>query len=514
MVIVSIGVVLLAMGFGWLAPLPAGAASPTVSTKGSVTCGGGEDLCVSPIDVGLNTAPAFPAVTLTGALGLVPGDDLSSASVAASGPMAPHGPTIRFSVDEGATSLIPLGYNLTTESAAGEAAADIFRAGIIAGVQSLEVDGDGTITVGPFAGLGLSEPADDVDAIVACDLSKFPPGSPVWFTLGPGSPTLAALGATSADILTAPLGGGAITVAAPAATHGLGPGDVIDGLAYDGTTFWFSLAPGSPGLGSAGPADILSSAGVVEISALHLGVATGNVDAFDLGEEDFFDPDTVNAACDNCPLVPNNDQVDTDGDGAGDACDPCPGDPADACLCPPAPMAGCTGPSERGVLALKDRSPSRRDQLRWVWARGSPMPLAALGDPASGSTVYALCLYDQSDAGASSTLVHESRIGPGGLCGGKPCWKATPAGFQYRDPDGTTGIKILKLRSDAAGGTSKIKVVGKGVALGFAAPPALDLPLEQDGNVTAQLLNSDGFCWEAVYSDSKRNTTESFKAKP
>ncbi|HEY2775004.1 MAG TPA: thrombospondin type 3 repeat-containing protein [Candidatus Binatia bacterium] len=41
------------------------------------------------------------------------------------------------------------------------------------------------------------------------------------------------------------------------------------------------------------------------------------------------DADGVPNAMDNCPTVPNPDQLDSDGDLAGDACDPCPHDPLD-----------------------------------------------------------------------------------------------------------------------------------------------------------------------------------------
>jgi len=40
------------------------------------------------------------------------------------------------------------------------------------------------------------------------------------------------------------------------------------------------------------------------------------------------DEDTVADVCDNCPLLPNQAQIDSDGDGQGDPCDSCPLDPA------------------------------------------------------------------------------------------------------------------------------------------------------------------------------------------
>jgi hypothetical protein len=47
-------------------------------------------------------------------------------------------------------------------------------------------------------------------------------------------------------------------------------------------------------------------------------------DGVTLSYTDDIDQDGIADALDNCPFVPNRDQLDTDGDGVGDACDNCP----------------------------------------------------------------------------------------------------------------------------------------------------------------------------------------------
>jgi hypothetical protein len=93
----------------------------------------------------------------------------------------------------------------------------------------------------------------------------------------------------------------------------------------------------------------------------------------------------------------------------------------------------------------------------------------------------------------------------GGLCGGKPCWKALPGrGHRYKDRDRTPD-GLLKVLLKTSAGDATLKVKGKGARL-----PAVSLPFTQDPAVTVQLVGADA-CWQTRHEPpAKRNHAARF----
>ncbi len=170
--------------------------------------------------------------------------------------------------------------------------------------------------------------------------------------------------------------------------------------------------------------------------------------------------------------------------------------------CLPTPDTGCRLPAQSGKaqFQLADKSPDSKDRLQWKWLKGTLTTVADFGMPLT-STDYALCVYD------AGTLVAKMKIPAGGTCAGKPCWKAKPTGFAYKDKDLTPdGIAQVILKAGATG-KAKIQVKGSRDNLPIPATP-FNLPLR------VQLKNANGICWEADYSaPALKNIAGLFKDK-
>lgn len=213
-------------------------------------------------------------------------------------------PPLQFSVGVGSQGITGTAVRAEANCTPAEPQADVFETALD-GQNEQDLDGDGTpCSTNAGYGLGLSEAAggDDVDALernpclyVDPDCDGVP-DEPIYVTLAPGSPTLAEIGATAADILVTSDNTPPYVWADGAVDLGLTAGDAIDALCVrdngdgrygPGDRVLFSLAPGSPTLSawSASAADVLQPRGV-RYAAAWLGLLPAdNVDALSCAAE-------------------------------------------------------------------------------------------------------------------------------------------------------------------------------------------------------------------------------------
>jgi uncharacterized protein (TIGR03437 family) len=204
--------------------------------------------------------PTAPRIRAAG-LGLVSGDNVDGLSYGLDNLFQPL-MDIRFSVDANAVGRLGSHVRREADKSPKQAHGDEFRvtpfaqSGGGSNVQVLDENGD---TSPPFPLQG----SDDVDA-----LAEQPPefadadgdGTPereVYFSLSKGSPSLATLSASAADVLVTK-SGAAPTIFIPHTELGLAADDDIDAvcLSVSGRDIAYSLAPGSPSLGTQSAADV------------------------------------------------------------------------------------------------------------------------------------------------------------------------------------------------------------------------------------------------------------------
>ncbi len=149
--------------------------------------------------------------------------------------------------------------------------------------------------------------------------------------------------------------------------------------------------------------------------------------------------------------------------------------------------AGPCGSSAKSVLKWQQGPNPDKHKLTYKWIKGDQTEVADFADPTDTAS-YSLCIFD------ADGQVIQARVPPGGTCAGKPCWKGTPTGYQYKDKSRTHGIDKIKVKAGAAGKALTI-AKGKGANL----PDGDGQPLS--GDVTAVLVNEDnGVCSASTFS--------------
>ena len=162
---------------------------------------------------------------------------------------------------------------------------------------------------------------------------------------------------------------------------------------------------------------------------------------------------------------------------ATDTATPTPTATSAVAVCEPAPRNDCAG-ANLSLLKLSDNADPAKRKLMWKWSFGTAS-ITDFGQPDNGPTNYAFCVYDDG------VLKMSPAIAGGGTCSGKPCWKASATGYQFKDKLGNAaGITQMKLKEGA--GTALIQVKGKGSNLNSP------FPIADATAVTVQLVRNPG----------------------
>jgi hypothetical protein len=152
--------------------------------------------------------------------------------------------------------------------------------------------------------------------------------------------------------------------------------------------------------------------------------------------------------------------------------------------CGATPIGGCDGPG-KGAVLLKNDTDNSKDKLLWKWLKGPSMTQGDFGNPATGTTSYTLCIYDDNNLEESLAVPPVTNWNP-----------VSTKGYQYQDAGGSVlGLTKILLKGGGAG-QSKILVKGKG---GNLPQPAL--AFSQSINVTVQLLRNDSWRFKSRAAD-------------
>jgi hypothetical protein len=192
--------------------------------------------------------------------------------------------------------------------------------------------------------------------------------------------------------------------------------------------------------------------------------------------------------------------------------------PGTLCGPTPEPDSSCRladsvlGPG-KSSLQITDDPDNDKDALKWKWGRGVGTALGDFKAPDTGATTYRVCIYDASNVPQPLAEIDIPNGGVMPTCGTKPCWKAKPTGYSYKNkagaPDGITSVKF-KVGAPSSG-KAQVQVKGAGPLLGPPVPTSLTT------DVVIQLLIDDGAtteCFKTSFPGSSGEGSARISVKP
>ena len=169
------------------------------------------------------------------------------------------------------------------------------------------------------------------------------------------------------------------------------------------------------------------------------------------------DGDGIADATDDCPSIPNPEQIDSDHDGTGDVCDPCPLTAGGEGACQP-------------IFVSRLRITPGRAGYRIVWRGAVDLPA---GDAGTAARVLLV---------SGNGIVVDSAMG-GALVSGARTPALRPRSLRYR-----SGQALVTLRQQP-GGSYQVRVAARTVDLGTGAMPIIAASLELGATEFADSLS-------------------------
>jgi cysteine-rich repeat protein len=183
---------------------------------------------------------------------------------------------------------------------------------------------------------------------------------------------------------------------------------------------------------------------------------------------------------------------------ANDGCDAvcqveslCEATPANACI-----LAG------KGKLTIDERKQGKEKLALSLAKLAGTVGPAQLGNPVTGGTRYSICLYDGADAFRGELQVARGTE----PCGKKSCWKRKgESGLAFANPAATDdGVTKISAKGGADGKGKIVWSAANKVAKGQTDLPLLAAGLVGASSATAQVVASDGACFELPIIDVKK----------
>jgi hypothetical protein len=177
--------------------------------------------------------------------------------------------------------------------------------------------------------------------------------------------------------------------------------------------------------------------------------------------------------------------------------------------CPSAPATGCqTGAKIQ--IQVNEKTFGKEQIKVKVDKLASSTPLAFFGDPVTGTTGYAVCIYSEANVRVATLRVNRAQQ----QCGTAPCWKLA-GGTTYKYADkllASDGVLQVQLKSGPPA-TGKFLSKGKN-NLGkgqTALPTGVANQLTGNRHATVQLMSSNAGCVTGTVDNIREATPNSFK---